>query len=111
MGPKAQAAKKESVDGSDFVFYPPPRRIPPVVPLAACYTAVPDGEGESLAKAFLDHGAKAVVATETSVTDRYATELVGHLYKSLADGGTDIATATADARRAVQRDRATAWHF
>ena len=103
-----QDGKEDIVDAKRLIDSIPARRMPPVVTLAACYTAVPDGEGESLAKAFLDHGAKAVVATETSVTDRYATELVGHLYKSLADGGTDIATATADARRAVQRDWVTA---
>ena len=92
------------VDAGRLIGSIPAGRMPPVVTLAACYTAVPDDDGSSLALAFLNHGAKAVVATETSVTDRYATELASHLYKSLADGGIDVAAATAGARRAVQRN-------
>lgn len=99
-----QDGNVDVVDAGRLIGSIPAGRMPPVVTLAACYTAVPDDDGSSLALAFLNHGAKAVVATETSVTDRYATELASHLYKSLADGGIDVAAATAGARRAVQRN-------
>ncbi len=82
----------------------PPGRMPAVVALAACYSNVAAAVGgPSFATRLLERGASAVVATETSVTDLYATRVFARVYGQLAAGGTpELLEAVADARRAVQ---------
>jgi tetratricopeptide (TPR) repeat protein len=84
----------------------PPDRMPPVLALAACYTDV-DGErqGTSFAARVAARGACAVIGTQTSVTDRYATLLFAEVYARLAASrDTDVVAAVSEARRIVQRD-------
>ena len=50
--------------------------MPPVVSLSACYTDTTAADDmPSFAAALCAHGAAAVIGTETSVTDIYATRL------------------------------------
>jgi tetratricopeptide (TPR) repeat protein len=83
----------------------PPGRMPPVISLAACYTDVAAGlESDSFATKLMRHGASAVVATETSVTDRYATALFSRVYQELSQNPTpDVVSAVCDVRRLIQR--------
>ena len=85
----------------------PPGKMPPVVVLSACYTDAAssiDG-GASFAAALCARGAAAVIGTETSVTDVYATRLLARLYSRLArTREADVIAALADARREVQRE-------
>ncbi|GAA4250248.1 CHAT domain-containing protein [Dactylosporangium darangshiense] len=92
----------------------PPGKMPPVLALAACYTDV-DGEqqGSSFAAQLAARGVCAVIGTQTSVTDRYATMLFAKVYAELAGSrDPDVVRAVGDARRFVQqallagRDRA-----
>ena len=63
----------------------PPGAMPPVITLSACYTdAAAAGGASSFAAALGRHGACAVIGTETSVTDVYATRLFARLYGRLA---------------------------
>ena len=63
----------------------PPGQMPPVVVLAACYTDAAGSEGgASFAARLCQRGAVAVIATETSITDRYATRLLARVYGALA---------------------------
>ena len=82
----------------------PPGRMPPVVTLAACYTdAAASEDGVSFAARLCARGAAAVIATETSITDTYATRLLARLYGTLARShAPDAITALSDARREVQ---------
>ncbi|MBE8516098.1 tetratricopeptide repeat protein [Amycolatopsis sp. H6(2020)] len=82
----------------------PPGAMPPVVCLAACYSDVPGEEGTpSLAASLVEHGASAVIGTEASVTDWYATALFARVYQELAQSSVpDVVAAVADARRIVQ---------
>jgi tetratricopeptide (TPR) repeat protein len=84
----------------------PPGRMPPVVSLATCYSDVGSALGEpSFAARLIERGARAVVATETSVSDLYATRLFARLYGELAAAGApELLSALADARRAVQAE-------
>ncbi|HET8682741.1 MAG TPA: CHAT domain-containing protein, partial [Micromonosporaceae bacterium] len=85
----------------------PAGAMPPVVALAACYTDTPDADGVSFAGRLLARGAAAVVGTETSVTDRYATSLFARVYTGLAETShPDVVRAVAEARRTVQRELA-----
>ncbi|MFG2045713.1 tetratricopeptide repeat protein, partial [Dactylosporangium sp. NPDC048998] len=88
----------------------PPGKMPPVIALAACYTDVAGDEHvASYAVQLAEHGARAVIATQTTVTDQYATQLFSRVYTELAQSALpDVVQAVADARRAVQRDLATA---
>ncbi|MDR7276553.1 tetratricopeptide repeat protein [Catenuloplanes atrovinosus] len=84
----------------------PPGRMPRVISLAACYT---DAEGEDGAQSFAAQlarrGAGAVIATQTSVTDVYATQLFARVYAELAGSGSpDVVAAVAQSRRAVQQN-------
>ncbi|MFD0813041.1 tetratricopeptide repeat protein [Amycolatopsis umgeniensis] len=90
----------------------PPGMMPPVVCLAACYTDVPGEEGAlSLAASLVEHGASAVIGTETSVTDWYATALFARVYQELAQSAIpDMVAAVADARRIVQLHLAASEH-
>ncbi|WP_327004840.1 tetratricopeptide repeat protein [Dactylosporangium sp. NBC_01737] len=84
----------------------PPGRMPPVLALAACYTDV-DGEqqGTSFAAQLAARGVCAVIGTQTSVTDRYATRFFARVYAELAaSADPDVVRAVCDARRLVQRD-------
>jgi tetratricopeptide (TPR) repeat protein len=97
---------KRMVDAARFLAEAVPAgAMPPVVALAACYTDVPAGDGvASFASQLAARGAAAVIATETSVTDRYATRLFARVYAELAQAATpDVVRAVADARRTVQR--------
>jgi len=82
----------------------PPGRMPPVVTLSACYTdAAGSQDGVSFAARLCQHGAAAVIATETSITDTYATRLLARVYGTLALArDPDIISALAQARREVQ---------
>jgi CHAT domain/Trypsin-like peptidase domain len=86
----------------------PPGRMPPVVALAACHTSAPasaEPGAASFAQTLIEHGASAVIGTETSVTDRYATRLFARVYAELAAGPEpDVVAAVADARQIVQRE-------
>ena len=84
----------------------PPGRMPPVVTLAACYTdAAATQDGVSFAARLCQRGAAAVIATETSVTDTYATRLLARVYGALAQSGNpDVVAALAEARRQVQSE-------
>jgi tetratricopeptide (TPR) repeat protein len=87
----------------------PPGRMPPVISLAACYTdAAASEDGVSFAARLCARGAAAVVATETSITDTYATRLLARLYGTLARSHTpDVVAALSDARREVQAELET----
>ena len=78
--------------------------LPPIIVLAACHTNVAAAPTTaSFAAALLKRGASAVVATETSVTDIYATRALAQFYAELAEPETvSIVDALANARRYVQ---------
>jgi hypothetical protein len=80
--------------------------MPPVITLAACYTdAVGSDDGISFAAQLCQRGAAAVIATETSITDTYATRLLARLYGTLArTGSLDVVAALSQARREVQAE-------
>ena len=87
----------------------PAGRMPPVITLSACYTdAAASQEGLSFAARLCQRGAAAVVATETSITDVYATRLLARVYGTLAQASDpDLVSALADARRQVQAELET----
>ncbi len=78
--------------------------MPSVVTLAAYYTDAAGSQGGvSFAARLCQRGAAAVIATETSITDLYATRLLAQVYGALAGAGDpDIVAALAQARREVQ---------
>jgi len=82
----------------------PPGQMPPVVVLSACYTDAAGSQGgASFAARLCQRGAAAVIATETSITDLYATRLLARVYGALAQArDPDIIAALAEARREVQ---------
>jgi tetratricopeptide (TPR) repeat protein len=84
----------------------PPGRLPPVVTLTACFTdAAASANSASFAATLCERGAAAVIATETSVTDRYATMLLARVYGALAQSAdADVVEALAEARREVQAE-------
>jgi hypothetical protein len=84
----------------------PPGKMPPVIALAACYTDATAAAGApSFAARLCQQGAAVVVATETSVTDIYATRVFARLYGLLAQAARpDAVAALAEARREVQRE-------
>lgn len=88
----------------------PPDCMPPVIALAACYTDAPAAaQAPSFAAELLARGAAAVIGTETSVTDRYATRVFARVYNELTHAPTpDVVAAVAQARRAVQGELVTA---
>ena len=85
----------------------PPGKMPPVICLSACYTNVTDRSGglPAVADELVSSGAPAVIGTETSVSDRYATLVFARVYAELAKATEqpDPATALAAARRQVLR--------
>jgi tetratricopeptide (TPR) repeat protein len=82
----------------------PPGRMPPVITLSACYSDAAGSEGgSSFAAQLCASGAAAVIATETSVTDTYATRLLARVYGTLAqENRPDAVAALSRARRLVQ---------
>ena len=87
----------------------PPGRMPPVITLSACYTDAADSEGgTSFAARLCQRGATAVIATETSITDTYATRLLARVYGTLARSrNPDVVAALSGARRQVQAELET----
>jgi len=85
----------------------PPGKMPPVICLSACDTNVTDRSGglPAVADELVSSGAPAVIGTETSVSDRYATLVFARVYAELAKATEqpDPATALAAARRQVLR--------
>jgi tetratricopeptide (TPR) repeat protein len=88
----------------------PPGRMPPVMALSACYTNVSAATGApSFARRLLERGASVVIASETSVTDTYATRVFARLYGTMAGASVpDAVAAACDARRAVQAELSAA---
>jgi tetratricopeptide (TPR) repeat protein len=84
----------------------PPGAMPAVVALAACHSNVAEATGDpSFAARLLEQGAAVVVASETSLTDVYATRVFSRIYGRLADAAVpDAIGAVCDARRAVQAE-------
>jgi CHAT domain len=80
--------------------------MPPVVTLAACHTDVPGEAGmASFAAELVERGPVAVIATEASITDVYATRFFARTYNQLASSpAPDVLAAVSEARRAVQRE-------
>ncbi|HZN18199.1 MAG TPA: tetratricopeptide repeat protein [Micromonosporaceae bacterium] len=105
-----EAGNARSVTADELVDEAVPAgAMPPVVALAACYTDTPDADGVSFAGRLLARGAAAVIGTETSVTDRYATSLFARVYTQLAETDhPDVVRAVAEARRIVHRELASA---
>ena len=59
-----------------------------MITLSACYTdAAGAQDGASFAAQLCQRGAAAVIATETSITDTYATRLLARVYGTLAQAG------------------------
>ena len=87
----------------------PPGQMPPVVTLSACYTDAAGSQGgASFAARLCQRGAAAVIATETSITDSYATRLLARVYGALAQASEpDVVSALAEARRQVQTELQT----
>jgi tetratricopeptide (TPR) repeat protein len=84
----------------------PPGAMPAVVALAACHSNVSEAAAvPSFAVRMLQRGASVVVASETSLTDVYATRVFSRFYGYLANAPRPEAVgALADARRAVQAE-------
>ena len=101
--------KARAVTADQFVDEAiPPGRMPAVIALAACHTDVTgNGDDVSLAEALCGRGASVVIATQTSITDRYSTWVFARMYAELvATQVPDVVTAVAEARRRVQADLA-----
>ena len=78
----------------------------PLVFLASCLSGAGDSDTASLAQGLLQQGVPAVLAMQTSVTDRYSTELARVLYTKLSQGDRPLASqALALARQEVERER------
>ena len=95
------------VDADTFVDEAiPPGGMPAVVALAACHTNVSSAaEVPSFAGRLAERGASVVIATETSVTDIYATKTFARIYGRLAEAVVpDPIAAVGEARRAVQAE-------
>jgi len=84
----------------------PPGKMPPVITLSACYTdAAASADGASFAARLCQRGAAAVIATEASITDTYATRLLARVYGTLAQAADpDVVLALSQARRQVQAE-------
>jgi tetratricopeptide (TPR) repeat protein len=84
----------------------PPGRMPAVIALAACSTNVAGATGApSFAGRLLARGTSVVIASETSVTDVYATRVFARIYGRLASASEpDVVAAVSDARRTVQAE-------
>ena len=86
----------------------PPGRMPPVVILSGADTNASLVDGTSFAARLCQRGAAAVIATETAITDVYATRLLARVYGTLARSrGPDLVAALSAARREVQTELET----
>ena len=97
--------RERVIGADDFVDEAiPAGRMPAVIALAACYTNTADATGApSFAARLAERGAAVVIASETSVTDIYATKAFARIYGRLAEAAEpDAVAAVAAARRAVQ---------
>jgi tetratricopeptide (TPR) repeat protein len=92
----------------------PAQRAPPLVVLAGCSTGqgahTADGGAEGklpgLARTLVQHGVPAVIAMQASVSDRYATELMGEVYNALSSWEQPLALAALNhARRTLENRR------
>ncbi|MBZ5525910.1 MAG: CHAT domain-containing protein [Acidobacteriia bacterium] len=78
----------------------------PLVFLASCLSGAAGSEAASLAHGLLENGVPAVMAMQTSVTDRYSTQLAAAFYANLATGDRPLASrALALARRDLEQAR------
>ena len=82
----------------------PAGEIPPVITLSACNTNVPSNSSRSsFASQLCQLGAAAVIATEASISDNYATRLLSEVYGRLAQASQpDVIAALSEARRNLQ---------
>ncbi len=80
---------EREIDADTFVKDAiPPGRMPAVIALAACYTNVGRAaDAPSFAARLAERGAAVVIASETSVTDVYATTASARIYGRLAEAG------------------------
>ena len=87
----------------------PAGKMPAVITLSACYTdAAATQDSISFAARLCQRGAAAVIATEISITDTYATRLLARVYGTLAQArDPDVVAALAEARRQVQAELET----
>jgi tetratricopeptide (TPR) repeat protein len=87
----------------------PPGQVPPVVTLSACFTdTAASSSGVSFAARLCQRGAAAVIATEASITDTYATKLLARVYGALAQASDpDVVAAFSTARRETQSELET----
>ena len=87
----------------------PAGKMPPVIALFADSADAPAAAGgPSLAAGLCQRGAAAVIATEASVSDTYATRVFARMYGTLARAAEpDVVAALAQARREVQRELET----
>lgn len=83
---ETRTGEEDAVDGARFLRdVLPAHGTVPLIVLAGCSTAL-EGQSElpGLARSLLDHGAPAVLAMTSVVSDDYATELCARLYEGLA---------------------------
>ena len=92
----------------------PPNRRPPLIVLAGCATnQLTSGDGDDdgaaltgFAKDLTSQGVTGVIAMSATVTDAYASEFCGHLYRHLASTEEPaVVRAVAEARQRVEADR------
>jgi tetratricopeptide (TPR) repeat protein len=99
--------RARQVDADIFVNEAiPPGHMPVLITVSACFSNSTGVEmNASFAARLIRRGATAVIATETSVTDVYATRLMARVYANLAGSDTpEVVAAVCDARRAVQTE-------
>ena len=78
----------------------------PLIFLASCLSGAGDSETVSLAQNLLQQGAPAVLAMQTSVTDKYSTNLAATFYTNLSISDRPLASqALALGRQQLERDR------
>ncbi|MFE5595346.1 tetratricopeptide repeat protein [Streptomyces sp. NPDC056549] len=86
---ESSTGEEDAVDAARFVrdVMPADGGVPLIV-LAGCSTALEGQAAElpGLARSLLDHGAQAVLAMNSVVSDDYAIELCARLYEGLASG-------------------------
>ena len=84
----------------------------PLIHLAACHSGLggTDGETETagFAQQLLERGVPLVLAMQTAVSDRYATDLAGRFYAELASTTPYAGVALARARGDLERERRAA---
>jgi hypothetical protein len=78
----------------------------PLIFLASCLSGAGDSETASLAQGLLQQGAPAVMAMQTSVTDKYSTNLAAAFYTNFSTSDRPLAShALALGRQQLERDR------